>query len=229
LKALVSWSSGKDSALALYAAMKAGYEILGLLTTIDVSNDPPVVTGHRVPLNLVEKQAESLNLPLYTVELPRDLPPLHVYEKAVLETLVKLKGELGVKYVVYGDIFLWDMMEYKRRLLERVNMKPLYPLEGIDTVTLSEIILSLGFKAVVVAVDPRRAIGDLVCRDYDRVFLERLPVTVDPAGEYGEFHTFVYQAPLYRSPVNFKVQSVSMERSETGSVVMEKLVCNIDL
>lgn len=229
MKALVSWSSGKDSALALYAAMKAGYEILGLLTTIDVSNDPPVVTGHRVPLNLVEKQAESLNLPLYTVELPRDLPPLHVYEKAVLETLVKLKGELGVKYVVYGDIFLWDMMEYKRRLLERVNMKPLYPLEGIDTVTLSEIILSLGFKAVVVAVDPRRAIGDLVCRDYDRVFLERLPVTVDPAGEYGEFHTFVYQAPLYRSPVNFKVQSVSMERSETGSVVMEKLVCNIDL
>jgi uncharacterized protein (TIGR00290 family) len=227
LKALVSWSSGKDSALALYAAVKAGYEILGLLTTVDVASDPPVVTGHRVPLDLVKKQAESLNLPLYTVELPGDLPPPHVYEKAVLETLVRLKGELGVEYVVYGDIFLWDMMEYKRKLLERVNMKPLYPLEGIDTVTLSEIILSLGFKAVVVAVDPRRAPGDLLCRDYDRVFLERLPTTVDPAGEYGEFHTFVYQAPLYRSPVNFKIGGVSTVRSEIGSIIMEKLVCNI--
>lgn len=227
MKALVSWSSGKDSALALYAAMKAGYEILGLLTTVDVSSDPPVVTGHRVPLDLVKKQAKSLNLPLYTVELPRDLPPSHVYEKAILETLVRLKGELGVDYVVYGDLFLRDMMEFKRRLLEKVNMKPLYPLEGIDTVTLSEIILSLEFKAVVVAVDPRRAPGNLVCRDYDRVFLERLPATVDPAGEYGEFHTFVYQAPLYRSPVNFKVGSVSMVRSEIGSIVVEKLVCNI--
>jgi uncharacterized protein (TIGR00290 family) len=227
LKALVSWSSGKDSALALYAAVKAGYEILGLLTTVDVSSDPPVVTGHRIPLDLVEKQAESLNLPPYTVELPGDLPPSHVYEDAILETLVRLKGELGVEYVVYGDLFLWDMMEYKRRLLEKVNMKPLYPLEGIDTVTLSEIILSLGFKAVVVAVDPRRAPGDLLCRDYDRVFLERLPVTVDPAGEYGEFHTFLYQAPLYRSPVNFKIGGVSMVRSEIGSIVVEKLVCNI--
>jgi uncharacterized protein (TIGR00290 family) len=227
LKALVSWSSGKDSALALYAAVKAGYEILGLLTTVDVASDPPVVTGHRVPLNLVRKQAESLNLPLYTVELPGDLPPSHVYEKAILETLVRLKGELGVEYVVYGDIFLWDMMEYKRKLLERVSMKPLYPLEGIDTVTLSEIILSLGFKAVVVAVDPRRVPGDLLCRDYDRGFLEELPVTVDPAGEYGEFHTFVYQAPLYRSPVNFKVEGVSTVRSEISSTIVEKLVCNI--
>jgi uncharacterized protein (TIGR00290 family) len=229
LKALVSWSSGKDSALALYAAVKAGYEILGLLTTVDVSSDPPVVTGHRVPLDLVERQAESLNLPLYIVELPGDLPPSHVYEKAILETLVRLKGELGVDYVVYGDIFLRDMMEYKRRLLQRVNMKPLYPLEGIDTVTLSEIILSLGFKAVVVAVDPRRTPRDLLCRDYDRRFLEELTVTVDPAGEYGEFHTFLYQAPLYRSPVNFKVGGVSTVRSEIGSIAVEKLVCNIDL
>jgi diphthamide synthase (EF-2-diphthine--ammonia ligase) len=175
----------------------------------------------------VEKQAESLNLPLYTVELPRDLPPSHVYENAILETLVRLKGELGVDYVVYGDLFLRDMMEYKRRLLEKVNMKPLYPLEGIDTITLSEIILSLGFKAVVVAVDPRRAPGDLLCRDYDRRFLEELPATVDPAGEYGEFHTFLYQAPLYRSPVNFKVGGVSMVRSKIDSIIVEKLVCNI--
>jgi diphthamide synthase (EF-2-diphthine--ammonia ligase) len=79
----------------------------------------------------------------------------------------------------------------------------------------------------VVAVDPRRAPGDLLCRDYDRVFLEELPATVDPAGEYGEFHTFLYQAPLYRSPVNFKVGGVSMVRSKIDSIIVEKLVCNI--
>ncbi len=224
MRALVSWSSGKDSALALYA-VKPRYEIVGLLAIVDISHSPPLVTGHRIPLSLVEMQAENAGIPLYTVELPSDLPPTHVYERAVLEALDSLRRELEVEYVVYGDIFLRDVMEYKRRLLERVGLKPLYPLEGIDTITLTELTLNLGFKAIVVAVDPRRIPGDLVCSEFDRTFLKRLPATVDPAGERGEFHTFVYQAPFYRSPVNIEIKGVTIiTNSSTG---LEKRVCII--
>ncbi len=225
MRALISWSSGKDSALALYAAVKAGYEIVGLLTTVDVSGYP-VVTGHRVLLNLVKLQAESIGLPLYTVSLPGDLPPSQVYENIMLEALGSLRRELGVKYVVYGDIFLRDVMEYKLKLLERVDMKPVYLLEGFDTITVTELQLGIGLKAIVVAVDPQRAPRDMVCAELDRTLLKRLPATVDPAGELGEYHTFVYKAPFYKSDINFKILGVTrIQNAHTGS---EKLICDID-
>jgi len=224
VRAVVSWSGGKDSALALYAVLRGGFEVVGLVTTVDLRSW--VVTGHRVPVRLVELQARAVGLPLYTVGLPGDLPEVSVYEEAVLDVLSRLKSELNVGYVVYGDIHLRDVMEYKRRLLERIDLKAVYPLEGLDPITLTDIALNLEFKAIIVALDPARVAADLVCRELDRRALKKLPAAVDPAGEYGEYHTFVYKAPIYREDLRLEVRGVSLfEDPHTGS---RKLVCNIE-
>lgn len=200
-RAAVSWSGGKDSALALYSMVRSGFTVEWLVVTVDSSRG--VTTGHRVPVELVRAQARLAGLKLLEVELPGDLPPERVYRSRMLEALELLRSR-GVEYIGHGDLFLWDMIEYKEVLARDAGLESVFPLVGIDSATLVEAVFSLGIGAVVVAVNPERLSRASACSEFDRRFAEGLPATVDRAGEYGEFHTFVYKHPLFEGVVRFR-------------------------
>ncbi len=199
-RAVVSWSSGKDSMLSLYYARKFGVEIVGLLSTI--TRDYRRVTLHGIHESLVEAQAGSLGLELFKVYIPAS-PSNKEYERAMKEALARLKRR-GVEAIVFGDIFLRDVREYREKMLRGTGVKPLFPIWGVDTRILSAVLLQLGVKAVIASVDPSVLDPSWVCTDYTLNFIESLPSAVDPCGERGEFHTFVYDSPLFRKPVSIE-------------------------
>lgn len=225
--ALVFWSTGKDSALAFHALRVLGFKVVGLVTTVDSSSN--VITGHRVPVELARIQAEKLGLPLYEVELPEDFPPIDVYEDVIIRELRRIKRESGASVIAHGDIYIRDMMDYKRRLLEKAGMESLYPLEGLPSPNIVEAALTLDVRALIVAVDPAK-LGPmlahrLACSTLDMRVLKELPATADVAGERGEYHTFVTYMPGFGEPINVRVGGVKLERWRLGW----KLVCNVEL
>lgn len=215
MRVVVSWSSGKDSALALYAAKRWGLEVKGLLTTADVSED--VVTGHRVEVELVRSQARSAGLPLYEVRLPSDLPPLAEYESVMSRALAELR-EKGIEGVVYGDIFQRDMIEYKQDFLRRLGLEAVYPLYGLPSALVVESSLSLGFK-IIVATDASKS--HAICEEMSWRTLRSIPAAWDIAGEYGEYHTFVIDGPIFAESI--RVKTAGKERR--GG----KLLCRLRL
>ena len=201
-KVLCSWSSGKDSALALYEIQKyERYEVVSLLTT--VTEDYDRVSMHGVPRALVEQQAESLGLPLHKVFIPRDCPE-EEYEARMKETLLRFKDD-GISAVVFGDIFLEWIKEYREKNLSQLGMKPLLPIWGRDTAELTESFITLGFKAVVTCVDTRVLDKSFLGRIIDESFTAQLPPEIDPAGENGEFHSFVFDGPIFTERIAYKL------------------------
>ncbi len=192
--AAVSWSGGKDSALAFYALERMGYSVEWFLVTVDA--EAQVVTGHRVPVELVREQATAAGVRVLEVLLPGDLAPAEIYEARILDAYKVLRSR-GVEYVGHGDLFLRDMMDYKSDLARRAGLEALYPLDGLPSRVVVESFLQLGMSAVVAAVDTGRLYPWLACSELDKGFLDHLPSTVDEAGEYGEFHTFVYRHPMF--------------------------------
>ena len=200
-KVLVSWSSGKDSALALYEIQRSRrYEIVSLLTTVTESYDR--VSLHGVPRVLVEQQAESLGLPLHKVFIPRDCSE-EEYEARMKETLLKFK-ESGISLVVFGDIFLQWVKEYRENNLSKLEMKALLPIWGRDTAELTRSFIALGFKAVITCVDTRVLDKKFLGRIIDEDFMDQLPPNVDQGGENGEFHSFVFDGPIFRERIAYK-------------------------
>ncbi len=196
----VGWSGGKDSTLALYKMMTE----LGICRPILVttySEEYGRVSMHGVRLELLEMQAESLGLELLRVPLPNPCSD-EEYQRRMLETLQRLRG-MGIVEMVFGDIFLEDVRRYRERNLEQAGFRGVFPIWGSDTKALSHRFITLGFKAVVCCVDTAQAPQELIGMEYGPGFLERLPDNVDPCGERGEFHTFVYDGPLFREPVRF--------------------------
>ncbi|MDM7275461.1 MAG: hypothetical protein P3X22_005005 [Thermoprotei archaeon] len=227
MRVLVFWSTGKDSALALHALRTLGFKVVGLITTVDSSSN--LITGHRVPVELARVQAEKLGLPLYEVELPEDFPPIEVYEDVIVRELQRIKRESGASVVAHGDIYIRDMIDYKRKLLEKVGMESLYPLEGLSSLNVVEAALTLDVKALIVAADPAK-LGPilahrLICSTLDMRMLKELPAAADIAGERGEYHTFVTYMPGFRGPINVRVGGVRLEKWRLGW----KLVCNVEL
>ena len=197
---IVSWSGGKDSVLALYDVTNSGnYEVLELLTT--VTQDYDRVSVHGVRRVLLEQQAEALGFPLEEMLIPKGIADAE-YENRMREVLVKHRAN-GVSTVVFGDIFLEDVRKYREQLLSKIGVKCVFPLWGRDTTKLARTFLELGFKAVLTVVDSNFLSRDFAGREYNETFLKDLPETVDPCGENGEFHTFVYDGPLFRQTVKF--------------------------
>jgi uncharacterized protein (TIGR00290 family) len=195
---LFSWSGGKDSALALHEIRAAGkFDVEALVTT--VTADFERISMHGVRRELLERQARSLGLRLEEVSIPRSASN-EAYE-AAFEAVLARHRERGVRTVGFGDLFLEDIRRYRDAFLARIGMRGEYPLWHRDTAELAREFLRLGFRAVVVCVDPRALDGSFAGRWFDEGFLADLPAGVDPCGENGEFHSFVVDGPGFREPV----------------------------
>ena len=199
-KVLFSWSGGKDSAISLYEIQKGGkYEILALLTTITDGYDR--VSLHGVPRTLVEQQAQSLGLPIEEVFISKACSN-EEYESKMERILTKFKQD-GISSVVFGDIFLEDVRKYREENLSKLGMKGIFPIWGRDTTELRSSFIALGFQAIVTCVDLKVMDKRFVGRMLNEHFFAELPPNVDPGGENGEFHSFVFDGPIFKERIAY--------------------------
>ncbi|MDM7994690.1 MAG: diphthine--ammonia ligase [Acidobacteriota bacterium] len=197
-KVVVAWSGGKDAAQALYELIwQDTIEVASLLTTITESYDR--ISMHGVRRSLLEQQAEALGYALEKISIPQSCSN-EIYEERMRLSLEKF-GQQGVTAVAFGDLFLQDIRAYREERMRRTGMHCLFPLWGKPTPETARRFLDLGFRAIVVCVDTKVLDGAFAGRDYDRDFIKNLPPGVDPCGENGEFHTFVYDGPIFKKPV----------------------------
>jgi uncharacterized protein (TIGR00290 family) len=203
--AWMSWSSGKDSALALQATRLAGdVEVVGLLTTVNSSADR--VAMHAVRRTLLEAQANALNLPLHVVELPWPCPNA-VYEDRMAAACAAAQAA-DVGSMVFGDLFLEDIRAYREQSLRDWAITPLFPLWERPTDLVARDILAAGIRAVLTCVDPTQVPASLAGRWYDQSLLTDLPPQADPCGENGEFHTFVVDGPGFAQALDVTVGEI---------------------
>ena len=209
-KTLLSWSGGKDSAMALYEIRKnPNIGISALLTTVTEGYNR--VSMHGVRSALLEHQAESLGLPLDKIIIPQNATN-EVYETAMQRILTKYK-EQGIRSVAFGDIFLEDLRKYREENLARIGMRGIFPIWKRDSHELARTFINLGFKAVVTCLDPKQLAPSFAGRCIDGDFLRDLPTQVDPCGENGEFHTFVFAGPIFRNMITFSQGETVMRDS----------------
>ena len=213
---LFCWSGGKDSAMALHALRMAGnFRITALLTTITELYDR--ISMHGVRRTLLERQAESIGLPLHPILIPPQCVNA-TYELRMREALTQ-HFEGGVRRVAFGDIFLEDLRVYREKNLALVDMTAIFPIWKRDTRELARKFVSMGFRAITVCVDPRVLDASFAGRELNASFFADLPPGVDPCGENGEFHTFVFDGPIFKSPIAIQV----------GEKVMRDGFCFCDL
>jgi len=204
-KVLFSWSGGKDSALALYELTKrTDYEIAALLTTINQDYDR--ISMHGVRTILLEMQAQSLGFALEKVLISKNCSN-EEYECKMQEVLEKYQAA-GVCSVVFGDIFLEDLRKYRQENLSKIGMKAIFPVWGFNTTELANTFIDSGFKAVITCIDSNVLDKIFVGRTFDKQFLSELPPGVDLCGENGEFHSYVYDGPIFQMPVRVRVGEV---------------------
>jgi len=200
-KVLFTWSGGKDSAMSLYELRKGrNYEIMALLTS--VTEDYDRISMHGVRRILLERQADSLGLPLEKLYITRNASN-EEYEAKLKDKLLQYKNR-SVSSVVFGDIFLEDLRKYRENNLAQVGMKGIFPIWKRDTAELARTFIGLGFKAVITCVDSNSLDGKFAGRYFDNQFLSELPANVDPCGENGEFHSFVYDGPIFHERISFR-------------------------
>lgn len=204
-KAVVSWSGGKDCTLALHEILQKGkLHVSSLHTTFNA--DTRRVGLHGVKQTLIEAQASAIGIPLDKILIPsaQDHAP---YKKKVQEYYQNL-AEGGINKIVFGDIFLEDLKAYRENMMVRYGIEGIFPLWKSDSRTVAEKFIKSGFKAVVCAADSTYFNARDVGREYDFDFLNSLTAGVDPCGENGEFHTFVYDGPLFKKTVSFQRHQV---------------------
>jgi uncharacterized protein (TIGR00290 family) len=197
-KAVMNWSGGKDSALALQRVLESGeYEVKFLLTTVNEKWQR--ISMHGVRRELLRKQAEALGIELLEVFLP-EVSSMSVYDEKMDEAMDFLLGR-GITHSIFGDIFLEDLREYRESQLARKSMKGVFPLWKMSTSELIEELVFRGFRAITVCVDASKLGAEFCGREVDEAFVRDLPPNIDPCGENGEFHTFVYDAPCFKNPI----------------------------
>lgn len=198
---LFAWSGGKDSAMALSILQhRKSYKIAALLT--NVTSGYNRISMHGVRSLLLERQAESIGLPLEKVLLPKK-HSIAEYESKMRKALEKY-SKLGVSKVFFGDIFLTDVRKYRERKLAKAGMTAGFPLWRRNTKKLAEEFINQGFKAVITCVDSKVLGKEFAGREFDYQLLSELPSNVDPCGENGEFHSFVYDGPIFKKPIKHK-------------------------
>ncbi|WEK68477.1 MAG: diphthine--ammonia ligase [Candidatus Chryseobacterium colombiense] len=201
-KAIFNWSSGKDSALALYKTLKEEqFEVTSLLTSIN--KEFQRISMHGVHVSLLEKQAESLGFPLIKMEIPKE-PTMEEYREIMAKTMSKVKVQ-GITHSIFGDIFLEDLRKYREDQLQSIGMTGVFPLWKINTNYLIHEFLDLGFKTIVTCVNETYLDKSFAGRIIDKDFIKDLPENVDPCGENGEFHTFTFDGPIFKTAIDFKI------------------------
>lgn len=210
-KALFNWSSGKDSALALYKIKQANkYEISCLITSVNQQFQR--ISMHGVRVELLHQQAKSMGFPLEIMQIP-EMPTMEAYEAVVQTTLSKLKKQ-GITHSIFGDIFLEDLRKYREDKLAEMGFEGVFPLWKIPTEDLIQEFIGLGFKTIVVCVNERFLDKSFVGRIIDQDFINDLPENVDVCGENGEFHTFTFDGPIFSQPIAFEIGEIVYRKYE---------------
>ena len=204
----MSWSSGKDSAYALHLLLKdPSINLLGLFTTVNQKFER--VAMHAVRLRLLKEQAKQIGLPIYIIEIP--FPCWNAdYERIMSEFITKIQND-NIEAVAFGDLYLEDIRDYRIAQMQDTGIEPIFPCWGIDTTELSKMIIDIGIRAKIACIDPKQLANEFAGHDYNQTLLDTLPEQVDPCGENGEFHTFVYDSPSFTHPINIK-QGETVER-----------------
>lgn len=204
-KVALSWSSGKDSAWTLHLLrQQPDIQITALITTFNTEADR--VAMHAVRRALVEVQAERTGIPLWPVELP--WPCSNADYEDRMRAVCERATAGGVTAVAFGDLFLQEVRDYRIRQLQGSGLEPLFPVWQIPTRQLSRDMIAAGVKAKITCVDPSRIAKSFAGREYDLSLLNALPAGADPCGENGEFHTFIYDAPVFSHPIEVRTGEV---------------------
>lgn len=212
----LNWSSGKDAAFALYTLQNEGIAVKKLVTTINTETER--VSMHGLSKKLLIKQAEAIGIPLKLIELHGEVS-METYNDTMSKAVTQLKDG-GFETSVFGDIFLEDLRAYREEQLKTLEMQAHFPLWNLNTKALAQDIIDKGFKAIVICTNNSKLPVSFCGREYDRSFLEDLPDSVDPCGEHGEFHTFIYDGPIFKHPVRFSLGDISThtyKQSENGT------------
>jgi uncharacterized protein (TIGR00290 family) len=200
-RVVLSWSSGKDSTWALQLLrQQQDVQVIALLTAFNAAADR--VAMHAVGRTLVEQQAQRTGLPLWQIPLP--WPRLNADYECLMRGMCERAVSEGVTHVAFGDLFLEDVRQYREKQLHRSGVTPLFPLWGLPTGPLAEQMIACGVRAKVTCLDPKKLDQCFASREFDMKFLADLPADVDSCGENGEFHTFVYDAPVFTSAISVK-------------------------
>jgi uncharacterized protein (TIGR00290 family) len=197
-RALLSWSTGKDSAYALDRVREAGdYKVVGLLTTINSTHGR--VAMHAVPEDLLRRQSDAVGLPLWPVSIPWPCPN-ELYDAAMTEVVTRAVSA-GITHMIFGDLFLEDIRSYRESQLAGTGITPVFPVWNSDTRALADSMLASGLRAKLACVDPAQLDPGFAGREFDARLLAELPEGVDRCGENGEFHTFAYDGGAFQRPV----------------------------
>jgi uncharacterized protein (TIGR00290 family) len=204
-RTLLSWSSGKDSAWSLHLLRQQNeYEILGLLTTFNRAANR--VAMHGVRRSLVEAQAKAAGIPLWGVDLP--WPCSNAEYECIMKETCTVVVQSGIEYMAFGDLFLTDIRRYREKQLENSGLQPIFPVWGIPTRELSHTMIKSGVRANLTCVDPKLLAPEFAGREFNEQFLSDLPPEIDPCGENGEFHTFVYAGPMFERDLPVEVGEI---------------------
>lgn len=202
---LVSWSSGKDSAWTLHLLRRQPeFTVTGLFTTANQEHQR--VAMHAVRLELLRRQAEAVGLLLHILYIPNQCS--NAQYDSVMGSFVEQAKADGVRHLAFGDLFLEDVRKYREERLQAAGITALFPLWGIPTAELARQMVAGGLRAILTCIDPRKLPASLAGSAFDAAFLDELPTTADACGENGEFHTFVYDGPMFADPIDVEVGEV---------------------
>jgi len=218
-KCLVSWSSGKDSAWTVHVLRQRGVEIGGLLTTINEAAQR--VAMHAVRVDVLQAQADALDLPLWQIPIPSPCPN-EVYERAMAAAVQRAIAE-GFTQIAFGDLFLEDVRRYREERLAGTGLTPLFPLFDADTPALAREMIAAGVRARITCLNPNVLDRSFAGREFDAALLAELPPGVDPCAERGEFHTCAYDGPMFSHPVPIET-GITVERD--GFVFTDLTIAN---
>jgi len=204
-RTLLSWSSGKDSAWSLQLLRQQNeHEIVGLLTTFNEAANR--VAMHAVRRNLVEAQAEAIGIPLWDVDLP--WPCSNADYESIMKRVCGSAVRAGIGHIAFGDLFLTDIRAYREKQLENSGLQPIFPVWGMPTRELAHSMIQSGVRAKLTCVDPKLLAPEFVSREFNEQLLSEFPPTIDPCGENGEFHTFVYAGPMFQHDLSVNVGEI---------------------
>jgi len=215
----VSWSTGKDSAWTVHVLRRRGVEIGGLLTTINEAAQR--VAMHAVRVDVLQAQADALDLPLWQIPIPSPCPN-EVYERAMAAAVQRALAE-GFTQIAFGDLFLEDVRRYREERLAGTGLTPLFPLFDADTPALAREMIAAGVRARITCLHPNMLDRSFAGREFDAALLAALPPGVDPCAERGEFHTCAYDGPMFSHPVPIET-GITVERD--GFVFTDLTIAN---